>query len=158
MFIVYRAIPVKIMELGSGGVGGWTLLAAGFGRVLARGPVIGDRVQRAGLAHALALVIDNDPAGGVFALKADLNGAVGQVARSLEANAFEREGIVGASLPVFLDEEQFVVGLVGREETDVVAIQGKAVQGAHAQNRMKLSVVVFLDPLGELSVQRFQGG
>lgn len=61
------------------------------------------------------------------ALEADLDGPVGQMAWSLEANTFEGKRVVGAKLAVFLDEEEFVIGLVGWEETDAVAVQAEAV-------------------------------
>ena len=109
-------------------------------------PIVGDGVQQAGLAHALALVINDDPRGRVFALEADLNGALGQVAGSFEAQRFEGEGVVGAHVAFFLDEEQFVVGLVGREEAHPAAVQGEAVQGRHAQHGVELGVVTLPRP------------
>ena len=50
-------------------------------------------------------------------------------------SGFEGEGVVGADVALFLDEEQFVVGLIGREEANPVAIQGEAVQRASCPGR-----------------------
>src|SRR6266545_3590346 len=83
-------------------------------------------------------------------------GAVGQVAGRFKAKRFEREGVIGADMTLLLDEEQFIVGLIGREETNPFAIQGKAVKRRHAEDGMNLGVVVFLDPLSKLAVERFQ--
>ena len=133
--------------------------AGGFARIglwLFRRPVVGDGVQRAGLAHALAFVIDDDSRGGIFALEAHLCRTVGQVARSFKADGVEGEGVIGADVAFFLDEEQFVVGLVRRQEAHAMAVQGEAVQRAHAQDGMDVGIVVFLDPVGELAVERFE--
>src|SRR5258708_24434169 len=65
----------------------------------------------------------------------------------------EREGVVGAHVAVLLDEEQFVIRFVGRQEADAVAVQGKAVQRAHAQHGMKVGIVVLLDPMRELAIE-----
>ena len=54
---------------------------------------------------------------------------------------------------IFLDEEQFVVGLVGWQETNAAAIQRR-----HLQDRMFLGMVVFLDPVSELAVERLEAG
>ena len=118
--------------------------------------VVGDGVEQTGFAHALALVINHHAAGGLRTLEADVDGAVGQVARRFKAERFEREGVVGADVAFFLDEEQFVVGLIGRQEADPFAIQGEAVERTHAEDGMNLGVVVFLDPLRELAVERLQ--
>ncbi|MFM1945066.1 MAG: hypothetical protein RI897_4048 [Verrucomicrobiota bacterium] len=56
----------------------------------------------------------------------------------------------------FLDEEEFIVGFIGREVTDSGAIQCETVQRCHFQNGMLLCVVVFLDPVGELTVEGFE--
>ena len=82
------------------------------------------------------------------ALKADLDGAIGQMARGFEAEGFEREGVVGADVALLLDKEQFVVGLVGRQVAHAAAVQGEAVQRAHAQDGMGLGVVAAPRPTG----------
>lgn len=120
--------------------------------------VVGDGVQGASFSHTLSFVIDDDSGGGVLALEADRNGAVGEVARGFKAHGLEGEGVVGADLALVLDEEEFIVGLIGRKEADAGAIQGEAIQRAHAQHGMDLGVVLFLDPLGKLAVERFEGG
>ena len=131
---------------------------ARIGLGLSGRPIVGDGVEQAGFAHAFALVINDDPRGGVFALEADLDGAVGQVARGFEAEGFEGEGVVGADVAFFLDEEQFVVGLVGRQEADAAAVEGEAVDRLHAEDGVELGVVVFLDPVRELAVEGFEAG
>ncbi len=55
--------------------------------------VVGDGVQWASVAHAFALVVNNDALGGTTAFEADLHDAVGQMARRFEAPSFEREGV-----------------------------------------------------------------
>jgi hypothetical protein len=64
------------------------------------------------------------------------------VAWSFKAHGMEREGVVGAHVAVLLDEEQFVIRFVGRQEADAVAVQGKAVQRAHAQHGMKVGEIL----------------
>src|SRR5271157_565870 len=145
------------LRVGSGGFGAW--LAGGTLRIgawLFRRTVVGDGVNRTGLPHALALVIDDHSLGGRLALEAYLDGAIGQVAWSFKADSLEGESVVSPYMAVFFDKEQFIVGLIGWQETDTVAIQGKAIQRAHAQNRMELSVVLFLDPAGELAIEALQ--
>ena len=115
--------------------------------------VVGDGVEQTGFAHAFALVINHDAAGGLRTLKADVDGAVRQVARRFQAERFEGEGVVGADVAFFLDEKQLVVGLIGREEANPFAIQGEAVERTHAEDGMNLGVVLFLDPVGELAVE-----
>ena len=83
-------------------------------------------IEQTGLAHAFALVINDDAVGGLGALEADLDGAVRQVARGFEAERFEGEGVVGADMALFLDEEQFVVGLIGRQETHPTCGPGRS--------------------------------
>jgi len=132
--------------------------AVGAGAGPFRRPIVGDGIQRAGFSHALALVIDDHTPGGGLAFEAYLDGAIGQVAWSLEANGLEGEGVVGADVALFLDEEQLVVGFIGRKKTHAVAVQGEAVQWAHAENGVDLRVVLFLDPMRELTVECFEGG
>ena len=93
---------------------------------------------------------------GPGALEADVDGAVRQMARRFKAERFEGKGVVGADVAFFLDEEQFVVGLIGRQEAHPFAVQREAVQRGHAEDGMDLGVVVFLDPLGELAVEGVQ--
>jgi hypothetical protein len=133
---------------GRGGSGGFSVQ---------RLAVVGDRIQGFGFAHAFAFVIDDDALGGAPALEADLDGAVGQMARSLEAQGFESESVVGADLPVLLDEEELVVGLVGRQIAHAAAVQREPIQRRHFQDGMLLRVVVLLDPVDELAVERLQG-
>lgn len=123
-----------------------------------RRPVVGDGVQRVGLAHALTFVIDDHSPGGALALKADLDGALGQVARSFKSHGLEGEGVVSPHVAVFLDKEQFVIGFIGRQEADAVAVQGEAVQGRHAQDGVDLGIVLFFNPLNELAIEALQGG
>ena len=118
--------------------------------------VVGDGVEQAGFAHAFAFVINDHALHRPGALEADVDGAVGQMARRFEAERLEGERVVGADVAFLLDEEQFVVGLVGRQEANPLAIQGEAVQRTHAEDGMDLGVVLFLDPVGELAVERVQ--
>jgi hypothetical protein len=55
-------------------------------------------------------------------LLTDTNSAVEQVAPGFEAKRFKGQDVVGADVASLLDEEQFVVGLAGRKETDTAAI------------------------------------
>ena len=87
-----------------------------------------------------------------------MDGAVGQMARRLEADGLERERIVGADLAFLLDKEQLVVGRVGRQEPDAAAVQSKAIQRRHPQDGVGLRVILLLDPVGELAVKRFERG
>src|SRR5262245_20599830 len=98
--------------------------------------VIGDGVQKTGLAHALAFVVDDDALGRTAALEADLHDAVGQMSWSFAAPSFERKGVVGADGAVLLDEEEFVVGLVRREIAHATAVEGEAVERGHLQDGM----------------------
>ena len=65
--------------------------------------VVGDGIQGAGFSHALRLVINDDAQGGALAFEAELNGALRQMPRGLEASGFEGEGVVGADVTVFFD-------------------------------------------------------
>jgi len=51
-------------------------------------------------------------------LEPDVNGAIRQMPRRFKAQRFEGEGVVGADVAFLLDEEQLVIGLVGREESN----------------------------------------
>ena len=64
---------------------------AGLGWRRARGwrAVIGQEVEARGLAHAFALVINDDTGGRTAPLEADLDRTIGQVARRLEARRLE---------------------------------------------------------------------
>lgn len=115
--------------------------------------VVGDWVEGFGFAHTIGFVEDDDAFFGTIALETDLDGSVGQMAWSFPANGFEGEGVVGADMAVFFDEEHLVIGLVGREITDTGAIQGKTVQRCHLEDGMFLGVVLFLDPVSELAVE-----
>jgi hypothetical protein len=84
----------------------------------------------------------------VLAFEAHLNGAIRQVARGFQTQRFAGEGVVGADVALFLDKEQFVVGLIGREKAHAVAVQGR-----YAQDGMDLGIVVFFGPVGELAVE-----
>ena len=88
--------------------------------------VVGDGVEQTGFAHAFALVINHDAASGLRTLEADVDGAVRQVARRFKAERFEGEGVVGADVAFFLDEEQFVVGLIGRQEAHAICDPGRS--------------------------------
>ena len=116
--------------------------ARGFGFA-----VVGDWVEGCGFAHTIGFVEDDDAFFGTIALETDLDGSVGQMAWSFPANGLEGEGVVGADMAVFLDEEHLVIGLVGREVADAGAIQGKTVQRCHLEDGMFLGVVLFLDPV-----------
>ena len=75
------------------------------------------------MSHALAFVVNDDASGGLGTLETDVDGAVGQMTRGFPAKGFEGESVVGAAVAFFLDEEQFVVGFIGREKADPVAVQ-----------------------------------
>lgn len=114
------------------------------------------RSRRGGGLGPCARLCNRPRLGRVFALEADLDGALRQMAGSFEAKGFEGEGIVGANMALLLDKEHLVIGLIGRQVADAAAVQGKTVQRCHAQHRMGLSVVLFLDPGNELAVEPFQ--
>ena len=78
------------------------------------------------------------------------------MAWGLEANGFKGEGVVGADRAIFFDKEQFVVGLVGWQVTNTAAIEGEAIQRRHFQDGMFLCVVMFLDPVDELTVEHVE--
>ena len=80
------------------------------------------------------------------------------MARGLEADRLEGEGVIGLHPALILAEEEFVVGLVGRQEAHPFAIEREAVERAHAEHRMDLGVVAFLHPRGELAVESFERG
>jgi len=94
--------------------------------------VVGGGVKEVGLAHAFAFVIDDDARGGIEALKADVDLAVGQVAGSFVALRAKGKGVVGADLPGVFDEEEFVISFVGREVTHTGAIESKTIKGRDA--------------------------
>jgi len=62
----------------------------------------------------MALVVDDHAAGGSLALESDLDGAIGKMTWGFVACAFEGEGVVTPNMAVFLDEEEFVVHVIGR--------------------------------------------
>jgi hypothetical protein len=86
------------------------------------GPVVGQSIQWASIPHALALVVNDDASGRVLALVAHLDGSVRQVAGGFKAHGLEGKGVVRADVALFLDKEEFVVGLIGREEMDAGAV------------------------------------
>ena len=93
--------------------------------------VIGNEVKWMGLSDALIFVEDDDVAE-VVAVETDLDLLVSQIDRGFEANIFEREGIVVFDLPFFFCIKEFMVGLIGREETDAFEIHSKTINGFHA--------------------------
>ena len=119
--------------------------------------IVGHGVQKFGLAHAFALVIDDDALGGAPTFEADLDGAVGQMARGFETKGFEGEGVVGADVPVSSTKKNSSLAWLGGRLTDTAAVEREPVQRGHAQDGMFLSVVLLLHPLNELTVERFQG-
>jgi len=115
--------------------------------------VVGHGIKQTSLAHALAFVINDDATGRLRTLETDLDGPVRQMARSFPAERLEGEGIVGANGAVFLDEEEFVVGFVGRQAAEAAAVQRETIQRGHFQDGMFLGVVTFFDPMDELAVE-----
>ncbi len=81
-----------------------------------RPTVVGDGVEQAGFTHAFAFVVNHHAGDGLGALEPDVDGAIGQMARRFPPQRFEGKGVVGADVTLLLDEEQFVIGLVGRQE------------------------------------------
>ncbi len=67
-----------------------------------------------------------------------------------------QRAVVQAHLAVLLDEEQLVIGFIGRQQSDPVAVQSEAVQRRHSQHRMHGGVVLFLHPVSELAVEQLQ--
>lgn len=118
--------------------------------------IVGDGVERFGVAHAMALEEDNHPLGGSLALKTNLDGTIGQMPRRFKAGAFEGEGVVSPDMAIFLHKEEFVVDLIRGQELDLRPIQSKAVQRRHLQGAVCLDIVVFLDPMNELLVKRLK--
>ena len=92
--------------------------------------VVGHWIERFGFAHAFAFVEDDDAVSGTSAFETDLDSAVGQVARGFEADGFERKSVVGTDGALLLDEEEFVVGLVGRQVTDPATVESETVQSS----------------------------
>jgi len=127
-----------------------------FGWRIERFSVIGDGVEQAGFPHAFALVINDDTLHWPGALEPDVDRPVRQVPWRFKAERFEGERVVGADVAFLFNEKQLVIGLVGREEANPFAIQGIAVERTHAEDGMNLGVVLLLDPLGELAVERLQ--
>jgi hypothetical protein len=81
-----------------------------------------------------------------------------EVAGRFVADAPEGEGVVGQDGAVLLDEEELVVGLVGRQEADAREVEAEAVDGAHAEGGVLVGVVLVLDPAGEVAVEGVDGG
>lgn len=119
-----------------------------------RFPVIGHGVEQAGFPHAFAFVINDDPLHWPGALEPDVDRSIRQVPWRFKAERFEGERVVGTDVTFLFNEEQLIIGLVGREESNPFAIQRIAVDRTHAQDGMNLGVVLLFDPLGELAVER----
>src|SRR5262249_30984695 len=83
--------------------------------------------------------------------------AKARVTWAFKAPGFKRESIVRPDGAVFLDEKQFIVGLVERQIADPSPIQGEAVQRSHFQDGKFAGVVILLNPVGELTVEGRQG-
>ena len=120
---------------------------------------VGDGVEEAGGAHALAFVVDDD-GGGVLAaaVVAELDFLVAQVDGGFIASAGEAEGVVFFDLPGGLGVEEFVVVFGRRQEADAGQVDAEAVDGLHAEGVVRQGVVVVFDPVGELAVEGFQRG
>jgi len=117
--------------------------------------IIGDRVQRLSLANTRAFEEDDDSREGV-AIKTNLDLTVSQIRWSFEADVFQGEGVVDLDLAGFFNEEEFIIGFIGRKETDAFQIQAEAIDGLHADGRMNASIVPVLNPKSELAVEDFQ--
>ncbi len=118
--------------------------------------VVGDGIEQTRFAHAFTLVINHHAIDRLRTLETNVDGAIRQVAWRFPAKRFERERVVGADVALLLDKEQLVVGLIGWQKANPLAIQRVAVQRTHAQHGMQLGVVMFLDPLRELAIERVE--
>ena len=70
--------------------------------------VIGDEIDRLGLAHSVSFVEDDD-ASEVPSIKAHLDFARAQITWRFEADFAHREGVVSEDSAFFLDEEILVI-------------------------------------------------
>lgn len=119
--------------------------------------VIGNEVDGASLAHALALEV-HDGAVEFQAIEADLDFAISEVAGCLEAGVLKGEGVVGEDGAVLLDEEQLVVDLAWRQEADAIEIEAEAVDGLHAEGAVLMLMILILEPRSEGAIERFAAG
>ena len=119
--------------------------------------IIGNRIEQSGFPHAFAFVVDDHDLVGAEALEANLDRAIGQMARGFEAQGFEGKSIVRADMSFLLGEEHLIVGLVGREVANAAAIKGKAVERGHPKSGVNLRIVIFFRPVGELAVEDVEG-
>ena len=85
-----------------------------------------------------------------------MDGAIRQMPGCFEPERFEGERVVGEDMAFFLDEKQLVVGFVGRQEPHPFSVERKPVERRHAESGMQLSVILILDPVGKLLVERFE--
>ena len=115
--------------------------------------IVCDEIDGSGFAHPLSVVENDGAVIESLPVIADLDLSVAQVARSLKTNLFKTESVVVADMPIFFGEEEFVVGLVGREEANAGEVDAETVNGFHAQSGMSDGIVFVLDPIGKLSVE-----
>ncbi len=111
------------------------------------------------MAHALALVVDDDGGAALAAaVMAELNFLVAQVNGGFVASAGEAEGVVFFDFPDGLGVEEFVAVFGGGQEADAGQVDAEAVDGFHAEGVVGHGVVVVFDPVGELAVEGFERG
>jgi hypothetical protein len=126
--------------------------------LLSASQAIGDGIEEAGGAPALALVIDDDGAGILaVAVVAELDLLVAEIDGGFVASSGEAEGVVFLDLAGGLGVEQFVVVFGRRQEADAGEVDAEAVEGFHADGVMLDRVVVVFTPVGELAVEGFEG-
>ena len=77
-----------------------------------------------------------------------MDGAIWQVPWRFPAKRFEGELVVGADVAFLLDEEQFVVGLIGRQKANPLVIQRVAGSGLMPPARNALARCIVPRPIG----------
>ena len=127
-------------------------------RFLSAQESIGNGVEKACVADALALVVNDDGWQNIVAEpvmpKLDLLAA--KIGRRFVAMAVEAEGVVFLDGPFGLGIKEFVMMFRWREEADAWQVDAKAVDRPHADGVVRHGVVLSFDPVGELAVERIE--
>ena len=118
--------------------------------------VVGDGVEKGGVAKADAVLIDGGGKAGV-AVVADGDGFVAHVAGGFVAAGVEAEGVVDADFAGVLKHEEFGGIRVAGEIADAVQIKAEAVDGFHAEGGVDAVVIGGFEPFNEGGVEVAQG-
>ncbi len=118
--------------------------------------VVGDGVEKGGVAKADAVLIDGGGKAGV-AVVADGDGFVAHVAGGFVAAGIEAEGVVDADFAGVLKHEEFGGIRVAGEIADAVQIKAEAVDGFHAEGGVDAVVIGGFEPFNEGGVEVAQG-